>query len=260
MIKYETSGHIATITIDSPPLNVLNPDMHKQLFEVLTEFTADRNIRCGIFTGAGDRSFSAGDDIKTKRPERTRLEKVERHLTPSRSFDTNEYPGWEHEILTMPRHKPIVGAVNGYCFGQGFIYLNALTDIRYASTTAVLGMPEIAYGMGGAAAAIGMGKALNHVAVMELVLLGEKISAEKAMRLGLLNDVVAPDRLMETAWAAAEKIASHPPLGIRVEMESYQRSLDMSRADGMALASHMYHLARSVQSTTPPLAEKDAAE
>ena len=149
MIRYEKSGHIAMITFDSPPLNVLNPDMHKQLFEVLTEFTADRDIRCGILTGAGDRAFSAGDDIKTKRPERTRLEKVERHLNPSRSYDTNEYPGWEHEILTMPRYKPIIGAVNGYCFGQGFIYLNALTDIRYASTTAVLGMPEIAYGMGG---------------------------------------------------------------------------------------------------------------
>lgn len=260
MIRYEKSGHIATITIDSPPLNVLNPDMHKQLYEVLTEFTADRDIHCGILTGAGDRAFSAGDDIKTKRPERTRLEKVERHLNPSRSYDSNEYPGWEHEILTMPRYKPIIGAVNGYCFGQGFIYLNALTDIRYASTSAVLGMPEIAYGMGGAAAAIGMGKALNHVAVMELVLLGEKISAEKAMRLGLLNDVVAPDKLMETAQVAAEKIASHPPLGIRVEMESYQRSLDMSRADGLALAGHMYHLARSVQSTEPPLAKKDAAE
>lgn len=259
MIKYEKSGNVATITFDHPPLNVLNPDMHKQLYEILEEFNADRDIHCGIMTGAGDRAFSAGDDIKTKRPDRTRLEKVERHLYPTRGFDTNEYPGWEHEVLSMPRYKPIVAAVNGFCFGQGFLYLNALTDIRYASTTAVLGMPEIAYGMGGAAAAISMGKALNHVAVMELVLLGEKISAEKAMRLGLLNDVVAPDELMDTARAAAEKIASHPPLGIRIEMESYQRSLDMSRADSLALGNHLFNFARSVQSTTPALANKDDA-
>ena len=257
MIRYEKSGHIATITFDSPPLNVLNPDMHKQLYDTLSEFNADRDIHCGIMTGAGDRAFSAGDDIKTKRPERTRLEKVERHLNPSRSYDTNEYPGWEHEVLSMARYKPIVAAVNGFCFGQGFLYLNGLTDIRYASNSAVLGMPEIAYGMGGAAAAISMGKALNHVAVMELVLLGEKITAEKAMRLGLINDVVAPDKLMDTAWAAAEKIASHPPLGIRVEMETYQRSLDMSRADSLAFGNHMFQFARSVQSTTPPMAKKE---
>ena len=260
MLRYETSGHIATITIDSPPLNVFTPQMHKQLFEILQEFNADREIRCGVFTGAGDRAFSAGDDIKTKRPARTREEVVERHLTPSRAFDTEEYPGWEHEVITMPRYKPIIGAVNGYCLGQGFIYLNLLTDIRYASTTAILGMPEIAYGMGGAGAALSLGKMIPHVAAMELLLLGEKIDAEKARQLFLVNDVVPPEKLMETAMAAAERIASHPPMGIRVEMESYQRSLDMSRADSMATAGHMYRLARAVQPTTPPLAKPEAAE
>ncbi len=160
----------------------------------------------------------------------------------------------------MPRYKPIVGAANGYCFGQGFIYFNLLTDIRYAATNALFGMPEIAFGMGGAGAALSLGKMIPHVAAMELLLLGEKIDAEKAQRLFLVNDVVAPEALMETAQRAAERIASHPPLGIRVEMESYQRGFDMSRDDSMALAGHMYRLARSVQSTQPPLSEKDAAE
>jgi len=77
------------------------------------------------------------------------------------------------------------------------------------------------------------------------------------MRLGLVNDVVAPEKLMDTAWAAAEKIASHPPLGIRVEMETYQRSLDMSRADSLAFGNHMFQFARSVQSATPPMANKE---
>ena len=260
MLKYEKSGHIATITIDNPPVNVFTPSMHKQLFEVLLEFNADRDVHCGILTGAGDRSFSAGDDIKSKRPERTREEVVERHVNPSRSFDTEEYPGWEQEVMSLPRYKPIVGAANGYCFGQGFIYFNLLTDVRYAATNAVFGMPEIAYGMGGAGAALALGKMIPHVAAMELLLLGEKIDAEKAERLFLVNEVVAPDELMERAMAAAERIASHPPLGIRVEMESYQRSFDMSRSDSMAMAGHMYRLARSVQSTEPPLANKDAAE
>ena len=260
MLKYEKSGNIATITIDNPPVNVFTPAMHKQMFEVLQEFNADLDVHCGILTGAGDRAFSAGDDIKSKRPDRTREEIVDRHLNPSRAFDTQEYPGWEHEVMTMPRFKPIVGAANGYCFGQGFIYFNLLSDIRYAATNAVFGMPEIAYGMGGAGAALSLGRMIPHVAAMELLLLGEKIDAEKAQRLFLVNDVVEPGKLMETAWAAAERIASHPPLGVRVEMESYQRSFDMSRSDSMAMAGHMYRLARSVQSTQPPLAEKGAAE
>ncbi|WP_299425897.1 enoyl-CoA hydratase/isomerase family protein [uncultured Shimia sp.] len=260
MLKYEKSGHIATITIDNPPVNVFTPAMHKQMFEVLQEFVADREVRCGILTGAGERSFCAGDDIKSKRPDRTREEIVDRHLNPSRSFDTQEYPGWEHEVMTLARYKPIVGAANGYCFGQGFIYFNLLTDIRYAASNAVFGMPEIAYGMGGAGAALSLGRMIPHTAAMELLLLGGKIDAEEAARMFLVNKVVAPEDLLSTAQAAAERIASHPPLGIRVEMESYQRSFDMSRADAMATAGHMYRLARSVQSTQPPLADKEAAE
>jgi enoyl-CoA hydratase/carnithine racemase len=258
MLKYEKSGNIATITIDNPPVNVFTPAMHKQMFEVLQEFNSDRNIHCGILTGAGDRSFSAGDDIKSKRPERSRQEIVERHLNPSRSYQTDEYPGWEHEVMSMARYKPIVGAANGYCFGQGFIYFNLLTDIRYAARNAVFGMPEIAFGMGGAGAALSLGKMIPHVAAMELLLLGEQIDAEKARRLFLVNDVVAPEALMETARKAADRIASHPPLGIRVEMESYQRGFDLSRSDSMAMAGHMYRLARSVQSIQPPLSDEGA--
>ena len=260
MLRYEKDGHVATITIDNPPLNIFTPEMHKRLFEVLQEFSADIDVRCGILTGAGDRSFCAGDDIKTERPQRSRLEVVERHLTPSHAFDAPEYPGWEHEVMSLARYKPIVAAVNGHCLGQGFIYLNLLSDIRYASTHAQFGMPEIVYGMGGAGGVLSLGKMIPHIAAMKLLLLGEKISAEKAEQLFLINAVVEANRLMERAQAAAERIASHPPLGIRIEMESYYRGLDLSRADSMAMAGHMYRLARSVQITDMPLATTDAAE
>ncbi|MTI17483.1 enoyl-CoA hydratase/isomerase family protein [Rhodobacteraceae bacterium RKSG542] len=258
MLNYEKIDDIAIITIDNPPVNVFTPAMHRQLFDILQDFNADRNIRCGVLTGAGSRSFCAGDDIKSERPARTREEVVERHLQPSRSFDSEEYPGWEHEVMTMARYKPIVSAVNGHCFGQGFIYFCLLSDIRYASPNAQFGMPEIAYGMAGAGAGLSLGKAIPHTAAMELLLLGEKIDANKAQRLFLINDIVEADALMDTAMAAARKIASHPPLGVRIEMESYQRSLDMSRSDSMAMAGHMYRLARSVQSTTPPLAKSES--
>lgn len=260
MLTYEKDGHIATITIDNPPVNVFTPAMHRQLFDILQDFNADRDIRCGILTGAGQRSFCAGDDIKSPRPERSRLEIVERHLSPSHAFESDEYPGWEHEVMTLPRYKPMVAAVNGYCFGQGFIYMNVLSDIRYAARNAVFGMPEIAYGMGGAGGALSLGKLIPHAAAMEILLLGNKLDAETAARMFLVNAVVEPEELLATARTAAERIASHPPLGVRIEMESYQRGLDLSRADSMAMAGHMYRMARAVQSKEPPLAQKEKAE
>ncbi len=259
-INYEKSDGIATITIDNPPVNVFTPELHKELYDVLRDFNADADVRCGILTGAGDRAFSAGDDIKSPRPERTRLETVERHLSPRVDGDCLEYPGWEQEIMTLPRHKPIIGAVNGVCVGQGFMFMMLLTDIRYSVPDARFGLPEIAYGMGGAGGALGLGKMIPQTAAMELLLLGDKVSAEKAERMFLINGIVDSGNLMSTARAAAERIASHPALGVRVEMEAYQRAQDMSRSDAMALAGHMYRMIRSVQDKEPPLARKGAAE
>lgn len=259
-IHYEKSDEIAVITIDNPPVNVMTPALHKQLYDILRDFNADPDIRCGILTGAGDRAFCAGDDIKSPRPERSRLEVVERHLSPRVEGEAPEYPGWEHEIVTMARYKPIIGAINGVCLGQGFIFMMLLTDIRYSVPDARFGLPEIAYGMGGAGGALGLGKLIPHVSAMELLLLGEKISAEKAETMFLINGIVEANQLMAHARQAAERIASHPPLGIRVEMEAHQRAQDMSRRDAMALSGHMYRMIRSVQDKAPPLAKKGGAE
>lgn len=260
LINYLKSNGIATITINNPPVNVFTPAMHKELYDVLRDFNADPEIRCGILTGAGTRAFSAGDDIKSPRPERTRLETVERHLSPRTEGESLEYPGWEQEIMTLPRYKPMIGAINGVCVGQGFMFMMLLTDIRYAVPEARFGLPEIAYGMGGAGGALGLGKMIPHIAAMELLLLGDKVSAEKAESMFLINGIVEPADLMATARAAADRIASHPALGVRVEMEAYQRSQDMSRSDAMAMAGHMYRMIRSVQDKEPPLANKGAAE
>ena len=259
-IHYEKTGPVARITIDNPPVNVFTPALHKELHDILRDFNADPDLRCGILTGAGSRAFSAGDDIKSPRPARSRREIVERHLSPRREGEALEYPGWEQEIMQMPRHKPIIGAINGVCLGQGFVYMTLLTDIRYAVPEARFGLPEIAYGMGGAGGALALGKLIPHVAAMELLLLGEMIPAARAREMFLINEVVAADDLMARALAAARRIASHPPLGVRVEMEAYQRALDLPRADAMALAGHMYRMIRSVEDSRPPLAEGKAEE
>ena len=135
-LRYEKADGIATITIDNPPVNVFTPELHRDLFHILRDFIADRAIRAGILTGAGDRAFCAGDDIKTARPKRSTAEVVERHFYPKHEGQSLEYPGWESEVkrIAEERFKPIVAAVNGHVMGMGMIYLLQLTDIRVASS------------------------------------------------------------------------------------------------------------------------------
>lgn len=257
-LHYDTSDGVATITLDNPPVNVLTPELHKDLLEVLRDFNADPDVRCGIWTAVGDRAFCAGDDVKTPRPQRSFAEVAERHLTPRREGDGFEYPGWEAEVLALPRVKPMIAAVNGACLGQGMIYLLLLTDLRLATPNARFGLPEIAYGMPGASAATRLGRQVPHVLAMQLALTGEMIDAEAAARGFLINEVVAPEELMARARALASRIAAHPPIAVRAEMEAYQRAQDMSRADALAYAGNLYHLVRATQDrATPPLARKE---
>ena len=245
-LRYETDGAVATFTIENGSVNPTTPAMHKELFLALKEFLADDQIRCGIFTGAGDRAFCAGDDIKT--PYRSKLppnEELADHLWPHRG--EGEEPdtfAWSKDVLMLERYKPIVGAVNGWCLGQGMIYLLSLTDIRLASTTAKFGFPEIAYGMGGAGGTSRLAHQLPHTVAMWMLLTGEPMSADDALAHNLVNRIVEPAVLMDEARAVAAKIARHPPVAIRVEMEAYARGRDLSRADAMAFVRHMYRLQR----------------
>jgi enoyl-CoA hydratase/carnithine racemase len=256
-LKYEKSDRIATITIDNPPVTVFTPDLHKEVYHILEDFLADRSIHAGILTGAGTRAFCAGDDIKTSRPKRTVAETVERHLYPIDKEATPEYPGWEHEIrrLAQERFKPIVGAVNGPVMGQGLIYLLQLTDLRIASPNAIFGLPEIAFGMGGASGTTRLGRQIPHVAALWLALTGEPFDAEAALRNHLINEVVSQDKLMERARKIAERIAGHPPLAVRIEMEAYYRAQDMTREQATAVSGHLYRLQRTTMDTTPPLSK-----
>lgn len=257
MFRYEKSDGVATLTLDNPPVNVLTPELHEQLYGILKDFYSDPEVRCGIWTAAGDRAYCAGDDVKTARRERSTAEIVDRHLTPRRAGDTAEYPGWETEILSLRRTKPMIAAVNGPCMGQGMIYLLLLTDLRIAVPGARFGMPEIAYGMPGAGGVTRLGRQIPQSAALWMALTGEAIDAEEARRCFLINEIVEPGKLMARAGEVAGRIASLPPRAVRVEMETFYRALDLDRDNAMALAGHMYHLVRATFDKTPPLGAKE---
>lgn len=257
MFRYEKSDGVAVLTLDNPPVNVLTPELHQQLYGILKDFYSDPEVRCGIWTAAGERAYCAGDDIKSVRTDRTTAEIIDRHLAPRRVDDPAEYPGWEAEILGLQRTKPMIAAVNGPCMGQGMIYLLLLTDLRIAVPTARFGMPEIAYGMPGVGGVTRLGRQIPQTAALWMALTGEAIDAEEAKRCFLINEVVEPAQLMERARQIAGVIASHPARAVRVEMEAFYRSLDLDRDDAMALAGHMYQMVRATYDRTPPLAEKE---
>lgn len=242
-LRYEVDGAVATIAFDCGKVNAMTTTLHREFFEVLTDFLRNDAIKVGILTSADGKPFSVGEDIKTPRPKEDAATKVARHLNPHGQAELGR-PGWDADVMALERYKPIIGAVRGWCLGQGMLYLMQHTDIRIASETARLGFPEINFGMAGAGGWIRLSRQIAHVHAMELLLTGDKIDAGEAARIGLVNRVV-PDAALETAAREmADKIARHPALGIRVEMESYYRAQDMTREQALGYATNLYRLQR----------------
>lgn len=246
-IHYTKNNHIGVFTIDNGDLSVLTPPMHKALYDHLVEFLADPEVHVGILKGRDGASFCAGDDIKNPLPERERQEELEGYLFlhhNERDGSPPHRPGWDIDIMKLERYKPIIAAVDGYCLGQGMIYLLHLTDMRIASERAQFGLPEIAYGMGGGGGITRLGRQIPHVVAMRFLLTGEFMSAQHALKYDMINEVVPADQLMARAMALASTIAAHPPIAVRVEMESYYQSLDLGRDDNLRYSMNLYRLQR----------------
>jgi len=245
-LHYAKSGAVATFTIDNGKVNVFTPQMHEQLHRALVDFGRDPEIRVGILRGSPERSFCAGDDIRTPLPNLTPREALEAHLSPhcheARTGLTR--PGWEQDVMRLRRVKPIIGAVDGYCLGQGLIYLLLLTDLRIATDRAVFGFPEIAYGMGGAGALTRLGRHLPHAVAMEMLLLGGHLSADRALAVHLVNRVVAPHELSAATEAMAATVAAHPPVAVQTELEAYRRAMDMPAEQAIDYAATLFRFQR----------------
>ncbi|WP_300302709.1 enoyl-CoA hydratase/isomerase family protein [Ferrovibrio sp.] len=254
-ITYSKDGAIATFTIDNGKVNVFTPAMHRELYEALVDFGRDPDIRVGILAGSAGKSFCAGDDIRAPLPGLTPREALEAHLSPH----THEArigltrPGWEQDVMRLRRVKPIIGAVDHYCLGQGMIYLLLLTEIRIATPRTQFGFPEIAYGMGGAGAITRLGRHIPQAIAMEMLLLGERIDAEKALSAHLVNRVVPADQLFAEARTIAGKIAAHPAVAVQVELDAYNRAMDMPREQGIDYAGTLFRFQR-VAYDVPPAA------
>ncbi|MCG7505377.1 enoyl-CoA hydratase/isomerase family protein [Mesorhizobium retamae] len=250
-ISYEVAGAVATFTIENGKVNAIDPPMHRELHDALKAFEADPAVKVGILRGAGERAFSAGDDLKFKQRQLDPSEKLTRHFYPL-DADIREpgFPGHDREVMSMRRFKPIVAAVSGWCLGRGMMYLLHLTDIRIAGEGARFGLPEIKYGMGGGGGLTLIHRHIPRAVALQMLLTGEPIDAAEALRIHLVNQVVPDAAVFEAAERIAGQIAAHPQSAIRIEMESFQRTEDLDRDNAIAMAEHMYRLQRIVSTVS----------
>ena len=234
-VKYEKNGRIAVFKLDNGKVNALTPRMHKEFFDHLRDYLNDEDLRCAILTGAGERAFCGGDDIKNDWNYPDLHDSLQAHFQPSDEDNPDIRPGWDRELRTIDRYKPIIGAINGPAIGMGLIYALQFMDIRIATPNTILGLPEIKYGMGGAGGSTQLWRHLPPAIAMSMVLTGESITAEDAVHFGLINEIVEQPQLVARAMEIASTIASHPPLAVRVEMEAFYRSMDLNRRDKLGV-------------------------
>ena len=226
-IMYEKSDRIAYITLNRPEaMNALGPGHNDEIIQVWTDFRDDPDVWVAILTGAGDKAFCAGADLKTYTPLLSERDPYDVRQDANRI-------GFGGITRGLEIWKPIIAAVNGYTLAGG-LELALACDIRVASENAQFGCSEVRRGFhhcdGGTVRLpliVGLGNALK------MQLTGEPIDAQEALRIGLVSEVVALKDLMRTAEQYATMILRNGPLGVRSAKESMMRSLGRALEDAL---------------------------
>jgi len=215
VLFYEKHEHIVTITLNRPEaMNATNRELQEELAKAWERFYADDSAWTAILTGAG-RAFCVGRDIK---------ETAQRDQTVGVEF---RQPGSEQGAPPSGFYKPAIAAVNGYCLGGGIMQMQRC-DIRIAADDAKFGMPEVKIGLvSGPELAVVM----PYPAAMYMLLTGEMIDAQEALRTGLVNKVVPLPELMPEARRIAEAICKNSPLIVRLTKQVVIEGRDLPRKE-----------------------------
>lgn len=229
LLEYKKEVPLAYITINRPEaMNALSNALVEEFGAVFDLIAQDKDIRVLIITGAGEKAFMSGADIKE-------LEK--RDLVRGRE-ETRRRQEVFNKITEMK--IPVIAAVNGFALGAGLELAIACT-LRVACEEARFGSPEVNLGiMPGDGATQRLPRLIGFGRAMEMALIGEFINAQEAYRIGLVNKVVPKEELMETAKKLAEKIASKAPLSVQCVKEAVNRSMEVGLYEGLAHESYLH--------------------
>ncbi len=239
-IIFETENRIATITFNRPPaLNALNSDLLLEFSQALDAIAADEEIRVLILTGAGDKSFVAGADIG--------------EIAKCGALQGKMFAKKGHDIIGRLTEMPIVviAAVNGFALGGG-CEMSLACDFVYASETAMFGLPEINLGiMPGFGGTQRLPRLIGTNMAKEMIFTGKMITAAEAREIGLVNQVCAPDALMDDVRKVAKSISFKGRVSIRAAKQAVNSGMNVDLATGCALEVDAFALC---------LASEDAKE
>lgn len=213
-IKYEKQGRKAYITINRPEvMNALHPPAWAELTEVWSDFNKDDAVWVAVLTGAGTRAFCAGADLK--------------YRTTKADEDMLRNPG-ERKLNAMDRCiKPIIAAVNGYAVGGG-LELALQCDVILASETALFGLPEARRGLlADAGGVLKLPRRIPYHLAMGMILTGKLISATEALTMGLVNEVVPRESLLDAADRWASEVLECAPMAVQAAKEVITRTIDI---------------------------------
>jgi enoyl-CoA hydratase/carnithine racemase len=226
-VDYEKEGRIAIFTINNPPVNAVSLQVLRELHEAIVDFRNDPELWVGVVTGAGEKAFCAGADIKDILP----------------FLKENRDKPWASPASIMrglDMWKPLIAAVNGLALGGGLEIMLAC-DIRIVSERARFGTPEVNLGlMPGWGGTQRLPRMVPWCKAAEILLMGKAIDAEEAYRIGLVNKVVPRGEVMAVAREWAEALCKVGPLAVRVAKEAMVRGSDMSLEEGLRLESSLF--------------------
>ena len=233
-LLYEKDGPIATFTLNRPAArNALTPELVCRLADAVRDFVEDPALRVGIVTGSGDKAFCAGGDLGT--------------MLPLLSGDRAPSDAWDRRVLEepfvtaasslrdFPIDKPLVAAINGACLAGGMEMVLG-TDIRIAAEHAIFGLPEVRRAViPFAGSLVRLPRQVAYCHAMELLLVGEAVSAPDAQRLGLVNHVVPAAQVMTKARELALRIAANGPVAVQAVKRTVRTTSGLPLEQGFAL-------------------------
>jgi len=237
-IVTEKEDGIEWITLNRPhKMNAFNLEMIDELSTAVDEAEADEEVRCVVIKSAGDRAFCAGLDLT-----------VFTDLTPISTYNLSER-GQRLMDKIEASSKPYIAAINGFCLGGG-LELVLVCDFRLADESVQLGSPEIKLGIiPGWGATQRLSRIIGLARAKELIMLGDRIHAEEALRIGLVHKVVPVDNLLDEAKSLAQRLAEGPPIALRLAKHAINMGAQYPLEVGLKVEAQAFGLLASAEDT-----------
>lgn len=238
-VIYEIRDKVAYVTINRPEAyNACDQPTYDRLAEVWKDFSTNDDAWVAILTGAGEKAFCAGSDIKLN---------FNTAPQPAEAFNSADHGDL---VRGLDIWKPIIAAVNGHCNGGG-MEMALACDIRVASDNAQFGLGEVRLGLlPGGGGTQRLPRTIPLASALWMLYTGERIDAQEAYRLGLVNRVVRQSDLLPTVEAMARKLLEPGPLAIRAIKQAAIRGLSMPLEDGLRLESDLFRLLAGTEDST----------